>query len=414
MADNGNFLEPIKVAPRGSEKWDPIILILSIWNSENSPPPPADSLLEQAVKNALKTKLADILIMHHITSGDGFLNYANRLLHWIPDENNHSTKVYDTICLFYFVLDQIPLGPPVDSRTQNVIEQLAERPDSVGIPLTFISAWIVTFAKHVGLWMDSPGSLTQETFNTFTKAAKYNFFEWKYQDFSDYHNFNELFYRELKDGARPIDPEQIVYPADCQFDNAFPVESDGEIVVKTLHWKIHDLLQGSFYADQFGGGVWIHAFLTSYNYHRQHSPVDGIVKEVIPVENAAYLDVQVKGKKLHPIRRISASPLAEDGSGWQFLQTRYVIVIDTAEYANIGYVAVLPIGMAQVSGIVPRVKPGDTVSRGTNISYFRFGGSDIVCVFQPKANLTPDSFQPSPAGGYSKYGTRLLKATTLK
>ena len=54
---------------------------------------------------------------------------------------------------------------------------------------------------------------------------------------------------------------------------------------------------------------------------------------------------------------------------------------------NLGKVAVLPIGMAQVSGVhmdTDRIKVGDMVVKGQEFGKFKFGGSDII-VLLPKA-----------------------------
>jgi len=51
-------------------------------------------------------------------------------------------------------------------------------------------------------------------------------------------------------------------------------------------------------------------------------------------------------------------------------------------------VAVLPMGMCQVSSVVLECKAGDTLTKGEEISYFQFGGSDIVLMFQKDANVT--------------------------
>ena len=70
-------------------------------------------------------------------------------------------------------------------------------------------------------------------------------------------------------------------------------------------------------------------------------------------------------------------------AGYQFLQARALILLET----EIGLVAVLPIGMAQVSSVVLSVKEGDVLKKGDEISYFQFGGSDCVMVFQKEANV---------------------------
>ena len=49
--------------------------------------------------------------------------------------------------------------------------------------------------------------------------------------------------------------------------------------------------------------------------------------------------------------------------------------------------AVLPVGMSQVSSVVLSVSTGDTIKKGDEIAYFQFGGSDIVLVFQSHSNV---------------------------
>ena len=67
--------------------------------------------------------------------------------------------------------------------------------------------------------------------------------------------------------------------------------------------------------------------------------------------------------------------------GWQMIETRDCVVIDTEEY---GLVAVLPIGMSQICSCnwEDSVQVGAKVEKGDPMGYFLFGGSDIVMVFQ--------------------------------
>ena len=78
-------------------------------------------------------------------------------------------------------------------------------------------------------------------------------------------------------------------------------------------------------------------------------------------------------------------PDAPDSPGYQFIQARGLILIES----EIGLVAVLPIGMAQVSSVVlaDNIKPGNWVNKGDEISKFQLGGSDIVMVFQKDAKV---------------------------
>ena len=44
--------------------------------------------------------------------------------------------------------------------------------------------------------------------------------------------------------------------------------------------------------------------------------------------------------------------------------------------------------MCQISSVVLKVKKGDIVTKGVSeISYFQFGGSDCVVVFESRANV---------------------------
>ena len=180
---------------------------------------------------------------------------------------------------------------------------------------------------------------------------------------------------------------------------SWPVSEDSIVTIKGIPWPITDLLKDSKYADQFAGGVFTHAFLNTYSYHRQHAPVDGKVVEAKVIQGQAYLETEVindtNGKNvLQAVRRttgkseLSFSPKtidAPDTPGYQFLQTRGLVVI---ENEKVGLVAVLPIGMAQVSSVILTAEEGVTLRKGEEISYFQFGGSDCVVVFQAKANVS--------------------------
>ena len=119
-----------------------------------------------------------------------------------------------------------------------------------------------------------------------------------------------------------------------------------------------------------------HTFLNINDYHRYHFPVSGTVLEVrkIPGANAAggvtYWDKEAGRYRLY-----------DTNPGWQMIETRDCLIIDTEEY---GLAAILPIGMSQICSCnwEETVKPGARVEKGDPMGYFLFGGSDIVMVFQ--------------------------------
>ncbi|RGP78631.1 hypothetical protein FLONG3_3253 [Fusarium longipes] len=377
--------------------YNPVIIVLTGYLEAINP-----GALDKAVKEACN-KIPEFMKKLNISDARSFLDFANDLLKWTPHENYKAKDIYDILCVFYFVMNQDPLS---DLQTEI-------NPDQVGQPLTWLSSWIVVYAQLIGLFMDTPASITEQSIQSFKDSPPYNYDEAEVPP-GGFRTFNDFFSRKLKAGRRPIsDPEDdrvIVYPADCTFDRSVPkesivsIKSDGVVNIKGLDWTISSLLQGSEYAKEFHGGVWMHAFLNTFNYHRQHAPVSGEVVEAKNIQGAAYLEVNAQ---CQPVRTI-CGPDAPDTPGYQFLQTRGLCVIKNP---LLGLVAVLPIGMAQVSSVKMTARVGDKLNKGDEISYFQFGGSDVICVFQSQAGLNVDDFVPSPDGTYSKYGTILARAS---
>lgn len=161
----------------------------------------------------------------------------------------------------------------------------------------------------------------------------------------------------------------------------------------------------------------MHAFLNTFDYHRQHAPVAGRVVEANVIQGLAYLEVLVDPEtgKLRQRRSYApphhraagAAPTrgstrnglagtldAPDNAAYQFLQSRGCVII---ENDLLGYVAVLPIGIAQVSSVKLAWEPAPGksypivpdvhIQKGEEISHFEFGGSDIVLVFQKSAQV---------------------------
>jgi phosphatidylserine decarboxylase len=165
------------------------------------------------------------------------------------------------------------------------------------------------------------------------------------------------------------DDRVIVSPADSVFQGQWSIKSDSKITVKGLTWSVIELLDGSPYQDKFRGGVFTHSFLDVNDYHRYHVPVGGVVKEIRKIPGKVTLDV---------IKKPDGSLDTVDGTGYQFTQDRGLIIIDSP----LGLVAVLPIGMAQVSSVTLTAEAGAALCKGEEFGFFSFGGSDIVTLFE--------------------------------
>ncbi|KAI8955673.1 putative phosphatidylserine decarboxylase [Xylaria longipes] len=341
---------------------------------------------EQAVHDAVAQAPDD---MQGIETLGDFYNFLNSFLTWVPFEGSGGREIYKKLCLFYFIFGRKSVYPL----------QTEIKPSTAGQPLTWLSDWLVRYAQEIGKFMDTPESLTEESLETFRKEPAYHM-----EDYLEPHGgwktFNQFFARNVKPGYRPIanmaNSEVIVSPADSTFEDQWPVDSDSIINIKGLPWSISELLKDSKYANDFKGGSFMHSFLSPTDYHRMHAPVGGKVLETKLIPGQVYLDVTSDDEgKLQPIRHIDPAPGkdlrdldAQDATGYQFCQARGLVVLDT----EIGLVAVLPIGMAQVSSVILTAEEGKTLFKGEEIAYFQFGGSDIVIVFQAgsKVNITTE------------------------
>ena len=335
------------------------------------------SAFEDAVKTALSYNIPELHTLG-ISSAETFFDYVNSLLTWVPQEDLEGKDVYYRLVVFYFIFDQ-----PSFSTQQTPIE-----PTSAGQPLSWFSGWLVDYAKAMGSFLDTPESLTDASLQTFYESPKYNMGDYL-EPRGGWKTFNEFFARDFKPGYRPIDglcdDNIIVSPADSTFGGKWPVDSDSVVTLKHIPWSIKELLSGSKFADAFSGGIFTHSFLNTFDYHRQHAPVAGQVLEATVIQGQVYLETKVETDQSTNKGNLKAhrDVDAPDSPGYQFLQTRGLIVLDSP----IGLVAVLPMGMAQVSSVIVTAEVGRKLRKGEEISYFQFGGSDIVTVYQAASKV---------------------------
>ncbi|MFV0435124.1 MAG: phosphatidylserine decarboxylase [Leucobacter sp.] len=327
---------------------------------------------EEAIE---KVKSYNVPELADLTDFDAYIDWLNGQVVWAPDSTGHQRVTYDRVTHFYFVLDQEPVKSLLNQAT----------PDAEGQELTPLSEWILEFDNSWGAFLDS-----EESVGHIEDFKSNPLFQW--DQFmappSGYKTYNQFFARHIKPGMRPIaspsDDHVITAPADCTFVDYWEVDNDSNIFIesKGLQWSIQDLLKDSEYADAFAGGIFTHSFLNTNDYHRWHTPVSGTVLESKIIQGQDYLDVSavpgpvVDGKQTHKLSIL-------DGTGYQFVQTRGMIVIDSP----IGLVACVPMGMWPVSSVVITADKGGVVRKGDELGFFAFGGSDFVMVFQKEANV---------------------------
>ena len=128
--------------------------------------------------------------------------------------------------------------------------------------------------------------------------------------------------------------EYVPPPSDATFVGWWQVSQRSRIRVqeptrslKGLLCSIHQLLEGSDYADRFKGGVFTHSFLNTFDHHRWHAPVRGKVVAARVLQGQAHLDVAV-GRS--PAAGTDENViLTRDGTAYQFVLTRGLVIIDS-------------------------------------------------------------------------------------
>ena len=281
-----------------------------------------------------------------IASLEQYFDFLNRMVVLIPTDRN----LNPFMSKYYYLIGLSPGG-------------LLDSDES-------FQGWSRKFAEDWGAFLDTTESA--EGIKSFFANPSYHIEDYCAAP-SGWLTFNQFFARQVRPGMRPVDgrgdDDIVVSPADSVFQGQWPITDDSKITAKGLTSSVLDLLAGSPDRGRFRGGTFTHSFLDVNDYHRFHVPVGGVVKEVRKIPGNAMMDV---------IRKPDGTFDAVDGTGYQFTQDRGLIVIDSP----LGLVAVLPIGMAQVSSVNLTVTAGTPLVKGDEVGFFSFGGSDIVTLFE--------------------------------
>lgn len=344
------------------------------------------------------------------TDLESYQSYLNWFSRWIPQQSgdpawlapgtDEHQEVYDRLCHFYWLINQ-PVGENDSTIVQNI---------------HWFSDWLISYANAWGSFLNTTDSFNQEALDSFIKySPKYqvenSLINGKPNNPSGWLTFNQFFARELNPGLRPIstpfDNRVVTSPADCTFKDQYDIAADSsipEITVKKTHnfANIEDLLQGSQYKSAFANGTFVHYFLGPYSYHRFHVPVAGVIKECYPVQGLVYLDVNLKNGQFD-------APDSSEG-GYEFSQARGIITVDTtgSAYGDIGIVAIIPVGMCQVSSVNMTATVGQEALKGDEFGYFLFGGSDIIVLFQEGVKPQIDT-----STDYRHYGSVIANVSTI-
>ncbi len=97
-----------------------------------------------------------------------------------------------------------------------------------------------------------------------------------------FESLHDCFTRELKPGARPVDPRAEVLVSPCDgIVGAHGVVQAGQLLqAKGSPYRLADLFGSAAAAARFEGGTYVTLRLTSAMYHRFHAPCDAHIRHV--------------------------------------------------------------------------------------------------------------------------------------
>ncbi|PVH18500.1 phosphatidylserine decarboxylase [Candidozyma duobushaemuli] len=223
-----------------------------------------------------------------------------------------------------------------------------------------------------GVKFDLPQS--KADINSFIKFHKLDLSECLISDPSKFETFNDFFYRKLRPEARPVEAQSeeriAVSPADCRCTTFVTVDSATELWIKGRNFSVAKLFNGNYIGledtDLYNSGKCsIGIFrLAPQDYHRFHSPVTGKIGPIKYIEGEYYTvnpmairsDLDVYGENV-----------------------RVIVPIETEHFGTVVMVAV---GAMMVGSTIITVEEGQTVNRGDEVGYFKFGGSTVLLLFE--------------------------------
>lgn len=218
---------------------------------------------------------------------------------------------------------------------------------------------------------------------SFIKTYKIDTEELAIPDLHDYKTFNEFFARRLKSGARIIDnpsnPGVITSVADCRLTVFRDVDDAKKFWVKGREFSVASLLDHDQQLIQlFGDKPTLAIFrLAPQDYHRFHSPADGVLGPTKKVDGQYYT--------------VNPTVVNEDFDVFTANRRDITILqsnIVPTKQTPIGIVAV---GALLVGSVDWTNASGSEVKKGDDLGWFQYGGSTVILLFPQEAGVTWDS-----------------------
>lgn len=226
--------------------------------------------------------------------------------------------------------------------------------------------------------LGGPAPLVQSSIRAFVRAYGIDMGE-AVIPADGFSSFDAFFTRELKEGARVVDPraDVVVSPADGRIEDFGPIAPDAKFRVKGFDYTVAELLGSEEEAAHFRGGAFFIVYLSPRDYHRVHAPVDGRVRRARHVDGTLY---PVNSLGLKYVKKL-------------FARNERVVTVQASRFGEVATVMVGAIGVGRitmsydarfvtnhgpVSSPVDYGEAGPALVRGGELGRFHLGSTAIV------------------------------------
>ncbi|KAF9068446.1 phosphatidylserine decarboxylase [Rhodocollybia butyracea] len=209
-----------------------------------------------------------------------------------------------------------------------------------------------------------------------------------------YISWDAFFTRKFQLNARPVEPRDLtlIYSA-CEstvIRIQRNIKEHDQFWLKGQNYSVYDMLgqREDHVSRPFIGGTVYQAFLSPQDYHRWHSPVNGTIYQICHVKGTYFAALPDDGVDNDIDLEVSDArgALCRSQPWLTHSATRAIIYID-ADNEDIGRIAFISVGMAEVSTCEVTVEEGQHVEAGAELGMFHFGGSSYALMFENNVNL---------------------------
>lgn len=250
-----------------------------------------------------------------------------------------------------------------------------------------------------------PGFLRPLSILLFGRHYKINFAEAE-KPYDQYQSIGDFFVRRLKPGVRPLAESPLVHPADSRISGIGMISDGRCLQAKDKSYSLAEFCGDIEIAEKFQEGLFVTYYLCPTDYHRVHSPVDGVIEKVIHIPG-----------NLWPVNSWSTHNISELFA----INERVVLQIDS----RLGKCLLVFVGATNVGQIRLQFDPdiasnvcgsgaGKTkvyptpisIQRGQELGAFHMG-STVVMIYPKSIRLQKDDWQVL-SGHQVKYGEMFL------